>query len=96
MCLDMNVLDKIETAKLKKQAQNRLFYEDHKNENHRASLLCAVQTRGRVPKLQSIQKYNIEIAELVDKWRHYCASRPREEIRPLKILKMQALIMNMV
>ena len=90
------VTDKTEAARARKRVQNRHFYEEHKEQNHRASLLCAIEHKGRVPKLVSVEKYNILIEELVPKWRAYCASKPREEIRPIKIMKMQTLLLNMV
>lgn len=87
-------IDKIELAKVKKSVLNKMYYEENKHQNHRASLLCAVQHKGRVPKLASIEKYNITIEELVPKWRAYCKSH--DDIRPLKILKFQTLVMNMI
>ena len=91
-----NVYDKIEMAKLRKKEADKKYYDTHKFANHRAAVLLAVKHKGRVPKLQSIQKYNIEIQELVDKWREFCATKNREDIRPLKIMKFQALLLNMV
>ena len=93
---DIDHSQNIKDPKIRKQMNNRKFYINHKDENHRSSLLCAVQKKGRVPKLESVTKYNIEIGELVNRWRAYCQSRPRDSIRPLKILKFQTLLLNMV
>ena len=92
----MDVYDKIEMAKLRKKEADQKYYDTHKYANHRAALLFAVKKKGRVPKLQSIQKYNIDVAELIGKWREFCATKNREDIRPLKILKFQALLLNML
>ena len=58
------------------------------------SLLFAVKTRGRVTTLASVEKYSLDIGEIVQKWREYKATKAPGEIPPLKSMKFQALLLN--
>ena len=75
---------------------NKKYYSLNKNNAHKLSLLFAGKTRGRVPNLKTVEKYDITIAELVEKWRIYKSTKSHDEIPPLKIMKLQALILNMI
>ena len=50
---------------------NKKYYNSHKLQAHRLSLLFAVKTRGRIPTLSSVEKYSLKIEEIVEKWREY-------------------------
>ena len=75
---------------------NKKYYNSHKHKAHRLSLLFAVKTKGRIPSLATVEKYSLEIGEIVQKWREYKSTKSPGEIPPLKIMKFEVLLLNMV
>ena len=75
---------------------NKKYYNSHKHKAHRLSLLFAVKTKGRIPSLATVEKYSLEIGEIVQKWREYKSTKSSGEIPPLKIMKFEVLLLNMV
>ena len=86
----------IQVSKSNRYETNKKYYNSHKLKAHRLSLLFAVKTRGRIPTLASVEKYSLEISEIVQKWREYKSTKAPGEIPPLKIMKFEALLLNMV
>ena len=74
---------------------NRKYYEKNKSKSHRSSLLYAVKLKGRIPSLASVQKYDIDIKELVCKWRAYCKDL-LVDVSPVRLMKFQCLLINMI
>ena len=72
---------------------NRKYYEKNKSKSHRSSLLYAVKLKGRIPSLASVQKYDIDIKELVCKWREYMYCK---DVSPVRLMKFQCLLINMI
>lgn len=85
-----------EVSKSSRYATNKKYYNSNKLKAHRLSLLFAVKTRGRIPTLQSVEKYSLKIEEIVQKWREYKSTKLPGEIPSLKLMKFEALLLNMV
>ena len=79
--------------KYNRSVANKKYYEQHKKQSHRSSLLHHVK-KGRVPFLRSVQLYDITIMEIVERYRIYKQSVGN--VSPLKEIKMKALIFNMI
>ena len=97
MDTEKDSMDTIELLKANKKTRaeiNHEYYVNNKFVSHRNSLLFDVRSKGRVPTLHSIKKYSIEIQELVKNWRIF--KENTEDIKDLKILKFQALILNII
>ena len=78
-----------------RSAANKRYYQQNKLQSHRSSLLNNVKAKGRVPFLKSVKHYNISIFEIIQKWREYKTS-VKDNVPPVKELKMKALILNMI
>ena len=87
-------MDDMNTAKIARARVNHKYYEANKIKNHRASLLHNVKTKGRVPTLRSVAHYEIDLPELLVKWRVYKSKT--ETIPENKLRKFQVLIANMI
>ena len=97
MDVDKDSMNTIELLKANKKSRaeiNHEYYVNNKLISHRNSLLFDIRSKGRVPTLHSIHKYNIKIEELVKNWKIF--KENTEEIKDLKILKFQALVLNMI
>ena len=90
----MNTIELLKANKKTRAEINHEYYVNNKFVSHRNSLLFDVRSKGRVPTLHSIKKYNIKIEELVKNWRIFKEST--EDIKDLKVLKFQALILNLI
>ena len=91
--MDTQDMDAMDVAKITRAKVNKKYYEANKIKNHRASLLHNVKTRGRVPTLRSVTHYEIDLPELLCKWRVY---KSKTENIPANKLKMQVLVANMI
>ena len=60
----MYILD-MDEVKSSRYETNKKYYNSHKLKARRLSLLFAVKTRGRIPTLASVEKYSLEIGEIV-------------------------------
>ena len=95
----MDTIEMLEISKDKnnktRQEINHKYYVNNKFISHRNTLLFDIKSKGRIPTLNSIKKYSIEIQEVVKNWRIF-KEKQTEGIKDLKIMKFQALVLNMI
>jgi len=73
---------------------NRKYYLKHTHESLRSTLLHTVKTKGRIPSMQTVEKYNLEPEELIRAWRLY--KNNTNIICSLKEMKFKVLIHNIL
>ena len=85
-----------ETQKNARYERNRKYYLKNTDANLRSTLLHNVKSSGRIPALKTLEKHKILVEDLVKNWRMYKESVGVDGIPPLKRMKFQVLISNLV
>lgn len=63
-----------EIKKAKKAEWNRQYYDSHKKNSFKKSLMFDVRRVGRVPSVETIMKYELDPMQILLAWRQYRAS----------------------
>ena len=79
-------------TKTRSQIQHQ-YYLNHKWMSHRNTLLFDVRSKGRVPNLHLVSKYEITIGELVKNFRIF---KEKNACKDLKLMKFQTLVLNII
>ena len=88
----IQMLNNEKTNKSRSEIQHQ-YYLNHKWMSHRNTLLFDVKRKGRVPNLHSVKKYDIKIEELVKNFKIF---KENNTCKELKLMKFQALVLNMI
>ena len=86
--------NKIEETKNARYKRNRKYYLKHTWESLRSTLLHNVKSKGRIPSMSTVEKYNLLPEELIQEWRVYSENKP--DLDSLKKMKFKVLISNML
>ena len=63
-----------EMKKAKKAEWNRQYYDSHKKNSFKKSLMFDVRRVGRVPSVETISKYELDPLQILIAWRQYRTS----------------------
>ena len=74
--------------------RNRKYYLKHTYESLRSTLLHNVKSKGRIPSIATVNKYNLKPEELIKEWRIF--RDHKSEVSELKEIKFKVLISNML
>ncbi len=75
--------------------RNRKYWLKNVKASLRSTLLYNVKSNGRIPSNKTIKKYDLMPEELIKNWRFY-KEKIGEDMPPLKKLKFEILIRNML
>ena len=83
-----------ENEKNARYERNRKYYLKHTWDSLRSTLLHNVKSKGRIPSLATVKKYNLLPEELIKEWRVYSENKP--DLDSLKKMKFKVLVSNML
>ena len=83
-----------EKQKNARYERNRKYYLKHTFESLRSTLLHNVKSKGRIPSMSTVGKYNLTPEELIREWRQF--KENVSDVDPLKTMKFKVLIGNML
>ena len=83
-----------ENEKNARYERNRKYYLKHTFESLRSTLLHNVKSKGRIPSISTVEKYNLKPEELIREWRQY--KENVSGVDDLKKMKFKVLISNML
>ena len=89
-----NQIEQIKETKNPRYERNRKYYLKHTWESLRSTLLFNVKSKGRIPSMATVKKYNLLPEELIKEWRQY--NENISDVDPLKRMKFKVLISNML
>lgn len=75
--------------------RNRKYYLKNTHQSLRSTLLHNIKTIGRIPSLQTVKKYSLQLTELILNWKIY-KEKVGCEMNPLKKKKFEVLIINLI
>ena len=79
--------------KAKKAQWNRQYYDSHKKNSFKKSLMFDVRRVGRVPSVETITKYDIDPMQILIAWRQYKSSVTNPKlVKREKILELLRVI----
>ena len=93
---DMDQTKEIITVKVRgpRYERNRKYYLKHTHESLRSTLLHNVKSKGRIPSMATVKKYDLKPEELVKEWRLYKLNV--SSLCQLKEKKFKVLISNIL
>ena len=83
-----------ENKKNARYERNRKYYLKHTFESLRSTLLHNVKSKGRIPSISTVEKYNLKPEELIREWRQY--KENVSDVDDLKKMKFKVLVSNML
>jgi hypothetical protein len=75
--------------------RNRKYYLKNTHQSLRSTLLHNIKTNGRIPSEATVQKYSLQVEELIKNWRLY-KENVGCELSPIKNMKFKVLIVNLL
>ena len=64
------------TSKQKKSKHNKLYYDSHKKQCYRKSLIYDIKKIGRIPKKEILERYQLPLDEFIKLFATWAAGRP--------------------
>ena len=92
---ESNENNDIVTTRGPRYERNRKYWLKNIEASLRSTLLHNVKSNGRIPSNKTIKKYDLMPEELIKNWRFY-KEKIGEDIPPLKKLKFEILIRNLL
>lgn len=79
--------------KAKKTQWNRQYYDSHKKNSFKKSLMFDIRRVGRVPSVETINKYEVDPMQILIAWRQYKSSVTNPNlVKREKILELLKVI----
>ena len=75
--------------------RNRKYYLKNTHASLRSTLLHNIKTNGRIPSESIVQKYSLNVEELIKNWRLY-KEKVGDELCPIRKMKFNVLIINLI